>query len=84
METSVESCSIGDPPNQPESSGSSRNAPIFPNKFRSTAQSYVSSSSSSFSDTSSSSSEDEAYEPSYSNSSNPLLESTSLPSDEVS
>jgi hypothetical protein len=77
----MESYPIGEPPNQSESSGSNSDAPIFPNKFRLIAQSYVSSSELSFSKTSSSSSRDDSYEPSNNSSPNP--ESTSLSSDGV-
>jgi hypothetical protein len=82
MDTLVKSCPIREPINQHESSGSSSDAYIFPNKFRLNVQSYVSSSDSSFSDMSSSSSEDDAYEPSFTSSINPA--STSLSSDGVS
>jgi hypothetical protein len=82
MKTSVESCPIGEPSNPPESSRSSSDVSVFPNKFRLTAQSYVSSSELSFSEMSSSSSRDDSYEPSNNSSPNP--ESTSLSYDGVS
>jgi hypothetical protein len=82
MDTSVKSCPIGESHNQPEGSGSSSDAPIFPNKFRLTAQSYVSSSELSFLEMRSSSSGDDSYEPSSNNSQNP--ESTSLSSNGIS
>jgi hypothetical protein len=82
MDTSVESCPVGESHNQSESSRSSSDVPVFPNKFRLNAQSYVSSPELSFSKMSSSSSGDDTYEPSTNSSQN--SESTSLSSDEIS
>jgi hypothetical protein len=72
MEILVEFCPIGKPHNQSKNSDSNSGGPIFLKKFRTTAQSYVSSLESNSSDTSSPSSEDYTYEPLSNSSSIPV------------